>query len=95
MSFKGKKNIYKCDDGHLTVTIDRDDGVTPFMTACPKDGCSLMARSHMYHEQCQVFEPSHEWYRPNAIQMADEARPGVIDHVERGGLLLRRIGASS
>lgn len=91
MSFKGKKNIYKCDDGHLTVTIDRDDGVTPFMTTCTYTGCGKMARSHMYHAQCQVFEPTHEWYRPTERQMSKEKRPGVIDHVKRGGLLLRAI----
>ena len=91
MGFKGKNNIYKCEAGHLTVTVDREDGVTPFIIGCTHNGCDQRARSHMYHAHCQAFEPSHEWYRPNAIQMAAEKNPGIVEHVKRGGLLMRKI----
>src|SRR4051812_6698473 len=61
--FQGQKNVYVCQTcGHNTVTIDRDDGTTPFLTGCTKDGCKGTAQSRCY----QVLEPlvpTHEWYR--------------------------------
>jgi hypothetical protein len=86
MSFQGKKNIYKCEAAHITVTIDRDEGVTPFMIKCPE--CGEYARSKMYHPQCQFFDPKYEWYSPDTAER--ETLPASsLEHVERGGLLIR------
>ncbi len=94
--FKGKLNIYTCEmcKGTL-VTIDRDEGVTPFLTACREPGCKdakgrpSLAQSSMYRVSQHLF-PSHEWYRPNAIERA-RLSPGTRDHVDNGGLILREI----
>ena len=85
--FKGKKNIYTCTAGHSTVTVDIDDGVTPFMITCQEDGCDRTATS-MFYRCDQDLEPTHEWYKPDKDA---EMTQGERDHVEQGGLLLRKI----
>lgn len=92
MSFQGKHNIYKCPDGHLTVTIDRDDGVTPYLTSCTHSGCQELARSHIYNPMCQVFEPTHEWYKPTLEEATHlELNEATLEHIRRGGLILREM----
>lgn len=91
-----RTNIYVCEKcrGHV-VTVDRDEGVTPFMIACRDwlkgaTACDGMMKSSMY----RVFNPymaaSHEWYRPNAIEIATLNRYHA-DHVAKGGLMLRAV----
>ena len=94
--FKGKKNVYTCKQNHRTVTIDRDDGTTPFMIQClfgPEGSapvCKSMAESSFY--RCdQSLVATHEWYKPSAEEMSREKRPAILQHVAMGGLLLRRI----
>lgn len=87
-SLVGKKNIYTCErcHGHI-VTVDIDDGVTPFMIACcARPRCNGMMKSSMYRVFDQGMAASHEWYRPGPTA---NLKPGEIDHVMRGGLLLR------
>ncbi|KQW22131.1 hypothetical protein ASC80_01670 [Afipia sp. Root123D2] len=89
-AFKGKKNIYVCDacHGHI-VTIDVDAGVTPFMINCrAHPRCKGTMRSSMYRVFDQDMAASHEWYRPTPD---DCLRPGEIEHVLKGGLLLRTV----
>jgi hypothetical protein len=87
---RGKKNIYICQSrGHQTVTIDREDGVTPFMIRCRFPDCTSMAESSFYRVD-QTLEAFHEWYRPDAAERA-KLHPATLEHVERGGLLLRPI----
>lgn len=93
--FNGRENAYRCRDcGGLTVTIDVDDGVTPMFLACRASGregdCPGTAGSMMYPQgprPAHIPEPAWEWFRPRTVQGLDaETR----DHVQRGGLLLRR-----
>lgn len=89
----GRINAYVCDGGslgaqhcgHFVITIDREPGVTPFMTKC--ENCGQWAYSKGYRVQ-EGLVPSHEWYRPDDLAQVDE---GSRDHVKNGGLLLRRI----
>lgn len=86
---KGKKNVYTCRacKEHI-VTIDVDDGVTPFMLSCRATvGCDGLMQSSFYSPACQFFHASHEWYKP-----ADPPEdPWERDHWERGGLFIREI----
>lgn len=85
MSFKGKKNVYTCELGHQVVTVDDDEGVTPFMTMCAVPGCGHWAQSSMYRVD-QSLEPHLHWFRP---PKADWFRysPATIEHLKRGGLI--------
>ncbi len=90
MSFMGRKNVYVCKAcGHCTVTIDRDDGTTPFLTGCTKKGCEGTAESRCY-QVLEPLEPTHEWYR-----VKDDApllrHPSARWHHNHGGLFLRPI----
>lgn len=87
MSFKGKKNVYTCQEcGDAFVTIDRDEGTTPFLTACRR-GCKALAQSSFYRVD-QSLTPAFEWYRPKPEEVA-ALSPASRQHVEIGGLLLR------
>lgn len=87
--YKGKKNIYACLEGHQTVTVDKDSGVTPMFLICPEPGCGQRATSVMY--QCdQSLTPSREWYIPEGKELAKLKGP-VLEHVRAGGMLLRKI----
>jgi len=89
MSFLGKKNVYVCQEcGHSTVTIDVDDGTTPFLTGCTKEGCKGTAQSQCY----QVLEPlvpTHEWYRIRDPNDRILQHPAAKWHHNHGGLFLR------
>lgn len=94
MSLVGRENVYTCQKcGGFTVTVDVDDGVTPMFMGCrAKKNCDGYAGSAMYPpgpRPQHVPAPAWEWYRP-----APEALSGLTvserDHVEGGGLLLRR-----
>lgn len=93
-SSKGRVNGYGCQNRqcrHVMVTVDVDDGVTPFMVGCPK--CGASAHSFFYPTQgCPPAETAtHEWYAPDEEERR-ELNAAELDHVERGGLLLRRKG---
>lgn len=85
-------NIYICQacGGHI-VTKDVVDGVTPFMLQCK---CTSECTGHMHSSMYRVFDPEgklkwdHEWYRP--VIMNPSWGPATIDHINRGGLMLRR-----
>lgn len=83
-------NIYRCDAcGHSMVTIDREPGVTPFITKCPK--CGGEATSFMYRVPPNLT-PTHEWYRPDQKEF-DSLKPASKRHCAQGGLLRRAIPA--
>lgn len=74
---KGKINTYTCKDGHKTVTIDKDEGVTPFMISCEEckalDKLNSTATSSMY--RCsQELTPAFEWYRSNMAEIVIMAK---------------------
>ncbi len=84
-------NIYTCNQcGLHIVTKDADQGTTPFLTNCRCTvGCQGMMQSSFY----RVFDPdgimrwTHEWYSPTVLL---NMSPAVLEHVRKGGLLLRR-----
>lgn len=89
-SFEGKVNIYVCKEGHKTITIDSVEGVTPFLIKCRcTGGCDELAQSSMYRVD-QAQRPGYEWYKPDKKEF-NNLDEGMKDHVNRGGLLLRRV----
>lgn len=92
MSYQGKKNVYTCPKGHKTVTVDVDEGVTPFMLRCRqkdddgKHNCTEMARSSMYQVD-QELKAEYEWYMPLSLKGLNSSE---IQHVRQGGLLIRK-----
>ena len=92
----GRKNIYTCEKcGGITVTIDVDEGVTPFMLRCRASSneadCDGYAQSSMYRvPQGPSPEPKWEWFRPTGIEYRKLSRE-MRDHVDKGGLDLRKI----
>lgn len=100
-------NAYYCDacKGYV-VTEDVDEGVTPMFLACrvlgeptaPSNTCKGRSVSMMYPEQPWPSHapepiPTWEWYAPDADEhlTLDEAS---LEHVVKGGLLLRPKGGS-
>lgn len=108
---KGEENVYTCQKcGCFTVTIDTDEGVTPFMLDCRASGregdCDGMAESAFYPKgprPAHIPAPSWEWYKVERWEVIGEHRvetreyhnldPGLKDHVDKGGLLIRKLNA--
>ena len=89
---KGKVNIYDCQKcGGQTVTIDRDEGVTPFMLDCRATReCKGTTQSRFYTVPDPAPSPDWEWFKPSpeeARHYSDEMR----EHFAKGGLAIRRI----
>lgn len=82
-------NAYTCEAGHQLVTVDRQNGVTPFIIGCRRSGCKEPASSSFYRVG-QDLTPTYEWYRPSfrEYETLDAYAQG---HVRNGGLLLREI----
>lgn len=94
----GKKNAYVCDAtsafskggcGAYIVTVDLEPGVTPFGTKC--GNCGEIGTSKGYHVQPDL-EPTHEWYRPDSLEGLTDWQ---LDHVCKGGLLMRPVEGGS
>ena len=83
-------NMYTCRECHGNiVTVDRDEGVTPFMLKCRAwPGCGGPMQSHFYRGVTERETPTYEWFKPTDLTGLDE---GMREHVERGGLVLRKI----
>jgi hypothetical protein len=63
-------NVYTCQKcGRGTVTINKDEGVTPFTISCFHCG-HPEAYSCMY-QCCQSLKPHFEWYRPTDNEIRD------------------------
>lgn len=86
MSQIGKKNAYACNicQGRV-VSIDRDEGVTPFQIRCraTKD-CPGWMLSAMYNDGCQILQPGYEWIddganRPLKLKQLDEGLVKIED----------------
>ena len=87
MSFKDKLNRYTCRacDAFI-VTIDREDGVTPFLIGCrATPGCNGLAQSSCYRGVPTWAEPSHEWRKPTPTELF-KASKAMREHVAMGGL---------
>jgi hypothetical protein len=75
---------------HITLTVDVDEGVTPFMIGCPD--CGFDAYSMMYPRTGRIPPMSavtHEWYSPSNEELKT-LHPANFEHVRRGGLLMRK-----
>ena len=84
----GQKNVYICDScRYALVTIDRDVGVTPFITKCPK--CGARSYSCMYRAPT-MLEPEDEWYSPSSDELKGKP-PSTVEHCGKGGLIRRKI----
>ncbi len=85
-------NQYTCDECRGTiVTVDRDEGVTPFMLGCrAKPGCTGLMRSSFYSLPT-IPRPSWEWYKPQFEEELKKLDHQTREHVKLGGLLLRQI----
>lgn len=90
MSETDRLNVYICQTcGGMICTIDRDQGVTPFMIACQvMRFCSGMMQSQWYPELPPHFSPEYEWYKPKLKKHMDVV---TAEHVKKGGLLLRKL----
>lgn len=95
MSLRGKKNIYRCAGCNGTiVTVDRDEGVTPFAIGCrATTGCGGMMESSFYRVD-QDATPEYEWYYMTEAEAATVSR-AMRDHHDHGGLALRKIGGEA
>lgn len=92
---KNAINEYRCPTCNWkAITKTLVDGVTPMFIRCegPKlcDRNTLPAAVSMMYRVNQAQQPTHEWYRPEGEEL-EKAVPSVKDHVEAGGLLLRRL----
>ena len=91
-----EKNAYECDKCHgEIVTVNLDEGVTPFMVRCRAkwpNSCYGMMTSKFYRIS-QSSPAMWGWYRPDATELErlESTAPGIKDHVEGGGLLLRKL----
>jgi len=93
---KGRLNTYTCESKscrHQVVTVDSDNGVTPFVTMCPK--CEAAAQSSFYRHAANAI-PTHELYRPDAAEwkrLIAKLSP-TVEHLAKGGLILRPLRAA-
>lgn len=85
----GMKNRYVCDTcGKDVITVNIDDGVTPFMILCKATpGCRGAMRSSFYQVP-QELPAQFEWFRPESFKGYSRA---MREHFENGGLDLREI----
>lgn len=96
---KGAENVYTCRKCKAQlVTIDRDEGVTPFMMRCGSynpNGCGGDMTSAFYPKgprPSHIPAPTHEWYAPDEQERKRyRKQPGMLDHINNGGLLIRAI----
>lgn len=88
MEKAGMKNGYTCQDcGKSIVTINIDDGTTPFMILCrATKGCEGMMYSSFYSIP-QGLPAQYEWFKPKSF---DGYSPEMKEHFRKGGLDLRK-----
>jgi hypothetical protein len=97
VSFKGKENVYTCEKcGGFTVTVDLDEGVTPFMLDCRAsgkegdcDGDAYSAGNPKRPWPPHIPEPAWEWYRPTEAEARRLGR-AWREHLKNGGLAIRK-----
>ena len=83
----GKKNVYLCQDCRkIIITLDVDEGTTPFMLLCEvTPGCNGAMYSQFYQVD-QRLPHTHEWYMPKSFE---GHHPLNLEHFQKGGLALR------
>lgn len=85
MSLANPLNRYVCPKCRGSIiTVDRDEGVTPFMLGCRATaGCAGMMQSSFYRGV--TGEPTFEWRKPTPDEIV-RASPAMQDHFRMGGL---------
>ena len=86
---KFRKNVYVCQTcGRKIVTLDIDEGVTPFMlTTCrAKEGCKGKMQSRFYAVD-QTLPVHYVWYMPKDLQGFNKY---TLEHIRKGGLVMRK-----
>lgn len=97
-------NAYVCEKcSRVDITVDRDCGTTPAFIVCPNcinrgtgpGGVPAMMQSVFYRLSPGMTEKmaTFEFYRPTYLFYLDIGHVGTRRHIERGGLLMRRIGS--
>lgn len=96
MSLQNPLNCYTCTTcGGQIVTVDRDEGVTPFMVRCRvRKGCSGTMHSSFYTNVPASLQPEYEWRKPTKTEYLRLDKATRVDHVDRGGLLLYPLDCS-
>lgn len=91
----GRENVYVCPECNgYTVTIDVDEGVTPFLLKCRAKGdgmCTGMAVSSCYPKgprPTNMPAPAWEWYKPKGMDY-QKLSSEMKRHVDKGGLYIR------
>lgn len=96
MTNEGRRNAYHCRTcGRQTITINLCEGTTPFTIGCRAawpGKCNGLATSAFFKID-QTTPPEYGWYRPTDAEAAqlDRRAPGTLAHVQKGGLILRRL----
>ena len=87
METAGMKNRYVCQTcGKGVITVNVDDGTTPFMILCKATkGCRGMMYSSFYNVP-QELPARFEWFKPASLKGYS---PEMQEHIRKGGLDLR------
>ena len=87
MEKSGMKNRYVCKKcGGAVITVNVDDGVTPFMMLCRATrGCDGDMHSSFY-DAPQELPAQFEWFKPASLKGYS---PEMKEHIKKGGLDLR------
>ena len=85
MAENPRLNKYTCRTcGHSIITVDRDEGVTPFMIGCKAtQGCAGDMYSSFYRNVSG--QPTFEWRKPTPHELAKASRE-MREHFKMGGL---------
>ena len=87
---KARLNKYTCEKCSGTIiTIDRDEGVTPFMLKCRIDERCMGSMTSSFY-QIKEGNPTHEWYKPDVGEIM-KSSPGMKEHYAQRGLNIRKI----
>lgn len=88
MDRAGMKNRYTCNTcGQSIITVNTDNGTTPFGISCKFSGCNGVMFSSGYQID-QSLDADFVWYKPKSLKKLDKQ---TRDHVRKGGLLLKRV----
>lgn len=87
-------NKYTCRKcGGFIITIDRDEGVTPFMICCrASEYCNGDMFSAFYDNVSGI--PTFEWRKPTSTEYA-KASKAMREHYDKGGLNIYPINEES
>ena len=85
----GKKNVYVCQAcGRKIVTLDIDEGVTPFMIPCKEtEGCEEGLMRSCFYSVDQTLPVNYVWFIPKSLDGYSES---MIEHINKGGLDIRK-----